>query len=119
MAALGIIDLSWNGKSIPIEKGASIMLAGYKQNPVIVGRTVDYAQEYAAGEVTATLKLARGQRLSDLLADGDGELQVICDTGQSFTMRAFLTDPPKATGGEGGKIERKWTFGAFEEILNG
>lgn len=116
----GIMGLVWNGRTIQVEKGGTILLSGYKQNPVVTGKRVDYSQEYQAGTVTATTILPRGARLSDWLPNGEGELQVQCDSGQSFTMPdAFLADPPKATGGEGGKIERTWNFGEYEEILNG
>jgi hypothetical protein len=50
----------------------------------------------------------------------EGELQVICDTGQTYVFAdAFLTDRPEMTSGEGGKIELKWAAGAPEELLNG
>ena len=115
---LGITDISWDNNNLQVEKGATIKLAGLKSSPVVNGRRVDYANEYMQGEVTATISLLRGKKLSDYLPSGEKELQVICDTGQHFTMQAFLTEPPTATGGEGGKIKLTWNFGAFEETLD-
>lgn len=118
---LGIVDIVWKGQKIPVEKGAKIRVGGLKQTAVTSGRRVDFAQEFQPTEVTATTTLRRGQRFADLYSLGEGELQVICDTGQTFIMSdAFLVDDrPEITGGEGGKIELKWSAGAPEEQLNG
>lgn len=117
---LGIVDLSWRGVRIPIEKGAKIKLGGVKNNAVVFGRQVGRSQEYEASEITATTHLARGQRVKELYALGEGELQALCDTGQTYVFAdAFLTERPEMTSGEGGKIEMKWMAGEPEELLNG
>ena len=73
-----------------------------------------------ATEVSATTHLKRGQRFTDLYSVDEGELQVICDTGQTYVFTdAFLTERPEMTSGEGGKIEMKWAASAPEELLNG
>ena len=119
MQVLGIIDITWQGRKIPVEKGAKIKLSGMKNNAVTYGRRVGRAQEFAAGEVSATTHLERGKRFRDLYSESEGELQVICDTGQTYVCPdAFLMDgPPEMTGGEGGKLELKWSIGSYEEIL--
>lgn len=117
---LGIVDIVWKGKRIPCEKGAKFKNGGIKNNPVILGRRVDRSEEFQAGEVSCTTALLRGQRMSDLFSLGEGELQVLCDTGQSYTWSdAFMMEPLEVTGGEGGKIEMKWVVGEAEELLNG
>ena len=119
MQTLGIVDIYWRGRNIPVEKGAKLKLCGIKNNVVTYGRGVARAQEFQGSEITATTNLERGQSLLDLLDPGEDELQVICDTGQSFIWHdAFLEgDRPDATGGEGGKIELKWAAGEPEEII--
>lgn len=116
---LGIVDIIWRGRNIPVEKGAKFRRGGMKNNTVVYGRKAGRAEEFQESTVTATTNLERGQRLGNLLRSGEGELQVICDTGQTFVMRdAFLTgDIPEVTGGEGGKIELNWAASAPEEIL--
>lgn len=115
---LGIVDIVWRGRSLPVEKGAKIRVGGIKNNPVTYGRKVGRAQEYEGSEVSATTHLEAGQRWGNLWAPDEGELQVVCDTGQTFVMYdAFLTDIPDITGGEGGKIELKWAASTPEEIL--
>ena len=118
---LGLIDLSWKGQKLAIERGAKLKLGGMKNNVVIRGRRVDRSQEFEASEVTATIALERGQRLLDVIGDGsEGELIALADTGHSYTWPdAFLTNRPEMTGGEGGKIELMWAAGEAEELLNG
>lgn len=117
---LGIMDLVWKGQKLDIEKGGKLMLGGIKNNAVTYGRQVGRAQEFVASEVTAVIPLKRGQRIGDVFGLGEGELQVICDTGQSYSWPdAFLTNRPDMTGGEGGKIELKFAAGEAEEVING
>lgn len=114
---VGIIDIVWRGQNIPVEKGAKYKHSVIKNNAVTYGRKVGRAQEFVAGEATATTHLERGQRLAGLYTEGEGELQVKLDTGQTFVHPdAFLTEPFEVTGGEGGKIELKWAFSPGEEI---
>lgn len=116
---LGIVDIVWRGRNIPVEKGAKFRVGGIKNNAVTYGRKVGRAQEFQGSEVTATTNLESGQRWGNLWDPGEGELQVVCDTGQTFVIAdAFLVDDiPEITGGEGGKIELKWAGSAPEEIL--
>lgn len=116
---LGIVDIIWRGRNLPVEKGAKLRIGGIKNNAVTYGRKVGRAQEFQASQVTATTNLEQGQRLGTLLDPGEGELQVLCDTGQAYVFNdAFLVDDrPEVTGGEGGKIELKWAASAPEEII--
>lgn len=115
---LGIVDIIWRGRNIPVEKGAKIKVGGIKNNVVTYGRKVARAQEFEGSEVTATTNLEQDQRYGNLWDEGEGELQVVCDTGQTYILAdAFLTDIPEITGGEGGKIELKWAGSAPEEVL--
>ena len=118
MQVLGIVDIVWRGRNLPVEKGAKFKVGGIKNNVVHYGRKTARAQEYEGSEVTTVTNLEAGQRYGNLFDPGEGELQVICDTGQTFVMRdAFLTEHPEITGGEGGKIELKWAASAPEEVL--
>jgi hypothetical protein len=118
---LGIVDIVWRGQKLAAERGASLRLGGVKNNPVITGRQVHRAGEMEPSEITATIPLMRGQRLLDIVGDGrEGELQCICDTGQTYVFAdAFLSNRPTVTGGEGGKVELIWMAGEAEELLNG
>ncbi len=115
--ALGVIDAIYRGMKIPLEKGAKFNPGGYKQNPVIAGGQVYYSREPVASQLTGTTVLKKGQKLADLVPTGEGELQVLCDTGQTFVVPdAFRTEVPDLTGGEGGKIELKFQGSAATEF---
>lgn len=115
---LGIIDIVWKGRNVPVEKGAKLKLGGIKNNPVVYGRKVGRAGEYEASTIEAVTAYERGQSVKTLYTEEEGELQVLCDTGQTFVWPdAFLTDNRELTGGEGGKISLKWAGGDYEEIV--
>ncbi len=117
---LGIIDIIYKGQNIPVEKGAEIRPGGYKATSVAAGRKNGYSEEYQGSLVTCTTTLSKGQRWSNTYTRGEGELQVRCDTGQTFVIgdAAFTGDIPNITGGEGGKIKLQWEGSAAEEILS-
>lgn len=116
---LGIVDLVWKGQKLAVEKGAKLKLGGIKNNAVVYGRQVGRAQEFEASEITAVIPLKRGQRIGEVFGLAEGELQVLCDTGQTYTAPdAFLTNRPEMTGGEGGKVELKFACGEMEEVIN-
>lgn len=120
MQTLGIIDIVWKGQKLACEKGAKVLLGGIMNNPVPFGRQVGRAQEFKASEITAVIPLKAGQRISDIFSQDEGELQVLCDTRQTFVWPdAFIMNRPEMTGGEGGKIEVKWSAGEPEEIIGG
>jgi hypothetical protein len=117
MQVLGIVDITFKGRNIPIEKGAKVKLGGIANKAVTYGRKVGRSQEFMASEIEATTVIERGQRVKDLYTVEEGELQVLCDTGQTFVFPdAFLTDLREFTGGEGGKLPLKWSGGDYEEI---
>ncbi len=115
---LGIVDIVWQGRNIPVEKGAKLILGGIVNSGVEYGRKVGRAQSFVKSEVEATTAVERGQKFKQLYGVGEGELQVQCDTGQVFTWPdAFLVDRREMTGGEGGKVPLKWEAGEPEEIV--
>lgn len=117
---LGLIEVIWRGVKITVEKGGTFQAGGLMNHAVITGKQVDFAQEMIAGKCTATKRLTRGETLSALWAAGQGELQVQCDTGQTFIVPdAFLTNTPSFTAGEGGKVPLEWAFGTVTEVANG
>ena len=116
--SLGIVDLIWNGTKIPVEKGATFKQGGVIYKPVVAGQQVSYSGEMMASEVKATTPLMAGQSLLALIAVTSGQLQFLCDTGQTYVIEnAFLTGQQEITGGEGGKITLMWAGPAASEVL--
>lgn len=116
---LGIVDIIWRGRNIPVEAGATFRPGGITNKAVDYGRKTGRAGMYRGSTAKATTNLERGQRLGRLLDPGEGELQVVCDTGQTYVVKdAFLTEETSdVTGGEGGKISLAWAGSTAEEIL--
>lgn len=116
---VGIIDVIWNGRYLACEKGSTARIGGIKNNPVTHGRKVSRAQEYQGSEVKAKVPFEAGMKISDIWFVGEYELQVKCDTGQTYVWDdAFLSgDRPTITEGEGGAIELTWSGGSPEEII--
>lgn len=117
---LGIVEIIWLGRNIPVEKGAKLRLGGIKNNAVTFGRKVRPAGEYQGSEITAKTHLETGESWRDKYSDVDtGELQVKCDTKQSYIWADafFEGDIPTITGGAGGEIELKWAAGDWEEVI--
>ena len=117
---LGIVDLIWKGVNLQIvTKGAKLVLGGIRNDTVTYGRTAARSQQFAESKITATVHLRKGQSWADIYSVEEGELQAICDTGQTYIFQdAFLTgDHPTLTSGEGGSIELNWAASAPEEII--
>ena len=117
--AVGIIDVIWRGRRLPVEKGAKFLLGGIKNAPVVYGRGVARSQEMVGGTLEFTTIFQRGQTYADLFSPEEGELQIHLDTGQIYTMPdAFQTERASVTGGEGGKVALKFEFGPNWEEVN-
>lgn len=117
---LGIVDLVWKGVNLQIvTKGAKIVLGGLRNDTVTYGRTASRSQQYAESKITATVHLRKGQSYGSIFSVEEGELQAICDTGQTYVFPdAFLTgDHPTITSGEGGNIELNWAASGYEEVI--
>lgn len=116
---LGIIDISWRGKLLPVEsKTAKLKLGGLKSNPIVLNRRVDYAQDFEPSEIDVTIVLEAGTSLVDLFDPAPGELQCTCDSGQTYVFAdATLNVRPEATAGDGGKIPMKWFASEAQELI--
>jgi hypothetical protein len=118
--ALGIVNIVWNGQKMAVEKGSTFQNGGLQQKAVVNGKQIDYADEMVAGKAMCTKRLLRGDSLFGIWTTGTGELQMQCDTGQTYVIPdAFLTNTVNWTGGEGGKVKMEWAFGIATELLNG
>jgi hypothetical protein len=116
---LGLITVTFMGTKIDVEKGGTAKLGGLMQKGLVVGQQVDYVNEFDMSEINVTTRLRRGDSLIALFASGQGELQVLCDTGQTYVWPdAFVANLPEFTAGDGGKVKIKWNAGSPTELLN-
>lgn len=113
MQVLGIIDLYWGGTKIDIKPGGSVKLGGMINSAVIYGRQVGRAQKMATSEISVKAIVKAGMNVSDTFGTSlEQELQVLCDTGQTFTWdTAFRQGELDITVGENSEIDLKFAAG--------
>jgi hypothetical protein len=117
MAALGIIDIFWNGNKVPNEPGGTVKLGGVRNKEVIFSRSVAAAGAMMASEISCNAIIQTGDRVTDNYGTGTGELQVHCDTGQIFSWDdAFIVEAIEFTAGEGGNLKLMWRAGTPTEV---
>ena len=115
---LGIIDLYWGGTKVDIKPGGSLKLGGVVNSPVIYGRQVGRSQKMAQSEITVKAILKAGMRITDIFgANLEQQLQVDCDTGQSFVWdQAFREETLDVTAGDQSDIDLKFVAGEPVEV---
>ncbi len=118
---LGIVDLIWLGTKIPI-KTATYKRGGLVNNAMVASRRVFNSQEFQADTVEATVPFKAGDSLAQFAASQIGELQYVCDTGQTYTIPdAFVTGTPQITPGsgkEGGTAKIAWAGSPAQEVIS-
>ncbi len=120
MAVLGIIEVAFQGRNIPIKPGGTLRLGGVVNSPVVFGQTVAPAGKMMASEISVKAVLQTGDSIAAMLPSGQGELQVSCDTGQMFIFaNAFVEDAPTLTAGDNSEIDVKFSAGTYVEVTGG
>lgn len=106
---LGRAFIKVNGGLLESLPGASIDIGGVKRN-VVKGNSVHgFAEEAMESMVECELSIDKNSRPHDWAKWADVSITFECDTGQVFVVRnAFLTETPKLTAGEGGKVPLKF-----------
>lgn len=115
---LGIIDLYWGGNRIDIKPGGSLKLGGMINTPVIYGQQVGRAQKMAHSEVNVKAIVKAGMTVTDLFgASLEQQLQVGCDTGQTFVWdTAFRQGELDITVGDSSEVDLKLVGGVPMEV---
>jgi hypothetical protein len=117
MQTLGIVDIYFNGVKLDNEPGGTVKLGGVRNKEVIFSRKVGRAQMMVASEISVTVPVEAGQRVTDTFSTDEGELQVHCDTGQIFSWdEAFLTEALEFSAGDGGKLKLNFKGGEPIEL---
>lgn len=111
----GIIRYRWNGREFPAEGASTFRRAGVERSSIPHTMGVGYRETPSAGRATCNTLMSAGMRYDDL-PNGEGELQVLLDTGQAFAFPVAWTVgmPPEVNTGQASAIE--FEFGQGEEI---
>jgi hypothetical protein len=118
---IGLARITWRGQGLDVKAGAKAKIGGMKNNEVLLGRSVDRAQEFEVSEISATIGFRRGQSLKALFDTTEGALVIEGDNGVTYAWPdAFLVNRPEFTAdGKGGEVELMWRGGEPEELING
>lgn len=116
--SLGIIRVFFGGNELTIKPGGTVRLGGVVSRPQVAGTEVFRSQAMMESEITVQVMLERGQRLTDLIpANLEQELQVHCDTGQTFVFpSAFRKETLTITAGDTSQVEVIFAAGTPVEI---
>lgn len=117
--SLGVVSLKWGGTPLDIEsKSASFTRGGKVFTTVQAGAKTFVSPSYVPPKLTAKFPLAVGMSLDALIALNGSEMQIICDSGQRYTMNgAVIIGDPKITGGSGNNVSVDWSGQPALEVL--
>jgi hypothetical protein len=114
---LSIADIYWNGVGLDIKDGASLELGGLRNAPVMSTRKVFNAQKMEASKIRCSVIVQPGMNIGQIFGTGTGELQVQCDTGQSFVWDdAFIVGSVKLVAKADGSLDVEWNAGTPTEL---
>lgn len=115
---LGKAYIKVNGQLLESMPGASIDIGGVERKPVVGNNSVlGYSESPRPAMVECEIAVGQNTSLTDLAKAVDATITFECDTGQTYIVReGFLTEPPKATDGEGGKVPLKYAGQPAEEM---
>ena len=118
MAALGIIKAYWNGQSLPLTQGSALTLGGVTSKPRVVGRTIESSNAMEPSEISLKVAVQTGMVITSLFPSGvKGELQVECDSGQTFVWEnAFRSGPIKISTGDSSEADVTFAGGTPLEL---
>lgn len=117
---LGIIDLIWLGTKLPVNKGGTFRQGGIVNQAMTAGRQTFNSQQYKESSVDASVPFRTGDSLAPYSSGQVGELQFVCDTGQTYVIAdAFVVGQPEISGGgTDGVVKLKWAGSAAQEVIN-
>ena len=115
---LGIIDVYWQGQHLDVKPGGSLTLGGVVSQPIVYGRSVGRGEHMMASEVSVEVMIKAGMRVGDVIKKNtEGELQVKCDTGQTFAWSdGFVKDAITISSGDNSSAKVMFSAGEPMEV---
>lgn len=115
---LGIVKAIWQGQNIPLKPGSSFNLGGVSAKPQVVGTQVDFSRSMEPSDIQLNVAVQAGMQITSLFPRGvQGELQVECDSGQTFVWEnAFVSGTIDITTGDNSEARVKFAGGTPLEL---
>ena len=106
-----------DGEVLLIDRDAALDIGGVKRN-TIKGTTVHgYAEEATEATVEVKATVTGDTDLQQWADIANATIVFEMDTGQTYSLaHAWLTEPPKVTGGDGGAVSLTFAAATAEEV---
>jgi hypothetical protein len=118
--ALGILSLIWGGTKLNVEsKSSSFSPGGLINATQVAGKEITFSQSFVASSVKASFPLKAGMSLATLKSYNNSELQVQCDSGQTYTISgAVIIKDTMVKGGAGNNVSLEWSGQPATEVVS-
>lgn len=114
---LGRATIKWDGNALLTDKGAKLNMGGVERKPVEGDTTHGYAEDTKTPFIECQISLAKGASLAEIRDITEATVTFEADTGQIYTLtEAWVSAPPEATAGDGGKIPVKFYGMKCDEV---
>jgi hypothetical protein len=115
---LGRAYIKVDGDMLESMPGAKVDVGGVSRSVVLGNNKVlGFAEKPKEAMVECEVAVGPATSLLKLAAIADATITFECDTGQTYVIKnAFLTEPPVATDGDGGKVPLKFAGDPAEEM---
>lgn len=118
--SLGIVTLIWGGTTLNVDsKSSSFTPGGLINAPVVAGQQVTFGQSFINSTVKASFPLVKGMSVNTLRGFNNTEMQVKCDSGQTYTINgAFITKDLTVKGSPGNNVTLEWAGQPATEVVS-
>lgn len=117
---LGKVTVKVNGGILLTEAAATLDVGGVTRKVVKGAEVHGFAEEAMEASVECVMTVTPATSLQELAEIDDASVTFEADTGQIYILNhAWLENPPKATGGDGGKVPLKFVATTCEEMVGG
>ena len=118
MQRMGKAFIKMDGDPLETMEGAKLKLGGTVRNTVTGSNEVlGFSEAPEPAELECQISLAKGIKLDDFRNASEVTITFQADSGQTYIMRkAWLTETPEITQGEGGPVDLKFNSAKAEEV---
>lgn len=118
--SLGVLAVNWGGTRIDVDaKASSFSLGGTVSTPVVAGNKIYQSLSTVPPMVDLKFPLVKGQSITALRALNGTEMQIECDSGQTYILpSATIQGDLKVTGGAGSNVAGKWSGSPASEVIS-
>jgi len=112
----GIATVNLNGKTLNTKPGASLDWGGVERTTEETDQGIGFTETKKAAVVDCEIVFGKGTSLKEMSEADDVTITFTTDIGSKYILaNAWLSTPPKVTGGSGGGVPLTFTAPKAEE----